>query len=136
MTMDNWKGRSNHAKGKSFNPEGRPRGQTSLEAFYEDPERFLIRHIRWDRFCMALSERPYTGAAAARKAGYSHKSARFIASRLRKKPVIRAIIQRFDAMVYLYSVTNDMEFARSGDVVEKRRQMEARLEEYRRSKRG
>jgi outer membrane protein assembly factor BamB len=37
---------------------------------------------------------PYTGAAAARKAGYSPKSARFIASRLWKKPIIREIHRR------------------------------------------
>jgi len=39
-------------------------------------------------------EPPYTGAAAARKAGYSPKSARFIACRLLKKPIIRDMLRR------------------------------------------
>jgi len=45
--------------------------------------------------CVPFSLKIYTsGAAAARKAGYSPKSARFIASRLRRKPVIREILRR------------------------------------------
>lgn len=76
-------------KGKSANPKGRPRGQTSFEAFQRNPDRFFFYHYRWYRFCFGLMEPPYTGAAAARRAGYSPKSARFIASRLWKKPIIR-----------------------------------------------
>ena len=74
----------------SPNPQGRPRGQNSLAVFSRDPDRFFFRHYRWYRFVHGLMEPPYTGAAAARRAGYSPKSARFIASRLRRKPIIRA----------------------------------------------
>ncbi len=88
--MGNKRGNPAFVKGKSGNPYGRPRGGNSIEAFYRDPEWFFIRHMRWERFCLSLMEPPYTGAAAARKAGYSPKSARFIASRLLKKAVIRA----------------------------------------------
>jgi len=66
----------------SANPNGRPRGQNDLWAFYHYPELFLIRHLRWERFCWGLMEPPYTGAAAARKVDYSLKPSRFIASRL------------------------------------------------------
>ncbi len=76
----------------SANPKGRPKGQNSIEAFYHDPELFDTRHIRWGRFCseLPMTAVPGNGAEAARRAGYSPKSARFIASRLRKKAVIRA----------------------------------------------
>ena len=83
----------------SANPKGRPKGQNSIEAFCRGPEWFCIRHLRWERFCWNLIEPPYTGAAAARKAGYSPKSARFIASRLWKKPIIRAIFNRIKERV-------------------------------------
>jgi len=83
-------------KGISGNPRGRPRGQASLKAFCRDPDRFFYQHVRWYRFCLELIRvgptlwsGPSTGAAAARRAGYSAKSARFIASRLRRKAVIR-----------------------------------------------
>jgi hypothetical protein len=78
----------------SANPKGRPKDQNSIDAFHRDLEWFLIRHLRWERFCWGLMEPPYTGAAAARRAGYSPKSARFIASRLLKKPIIRDILRR------------------------------------------
>jgi len=81
-------------KGKSVNPKGRPKGQNSFEAFCCDPSLFLLRHLRWERLCWALMEPTCTGAAAARKAGYSHKSARFIACRLLKKPVVREMFRR------------------------------------------
>ncbi|MCJ7761164.1 terminase small subunit [Candidatus Bathyarchaeota archaeon] len=89
--MEHIKKRGNPAwvKGKSANPKGRPRGQTSLEAFSRNPDRFFYYHIRWYRFCFELMEPPFTFAAAARRAGYSPKSARFIGSRLWRNPVIR-----------------------------------------------
>ena len=87
-------------KGKSPNPKGRPRGQTSLEAFRRNPDLFKIHHLRWERFCLelitprpGLMSSPRTRAAAARRAGYSPKSARFITSRLWKKPVIREMFR-------------------------------------------
>ena len=80
-------------KGKSSNPKGRPRGQTSLAAYYKDPRLFSLRHIRWSRFALEYIVEVGNGAKAARKAGYSPKSARFIASRLIRNPVIRAMMR-------------------------------------------
>ena len=94
-------------KGKSPNPEGRPRGQTSLEAFRRNPDLFYIHHLRWERFCWGLMEPPCTGAAAARRAGYSPKSARFIACRLWKKPVIREIFRELRDLVHSSIVYRD-----------------------------
>jgi len=121
-------------KGKSGNPLGRPVGGNSIWAFHNDLDHFLNRHIRWERFCWGLTEPPYTGAEAARKAGYSPKSARFIASRLLKKPVIRAILQRHNAMVYLYSVTDNMKYSKTGDVVAKMQAFKARAQDLRQNK--
>ena len=132
--MGNKRGNPAWVKGKSANPKGRPRGQTSLQAYQS--EKHIHRFLRWERFCWALGLPPYTGAAAARKAGYSPKSARFIASRLRKKPIIRAILQRQRAMVYLYSVTGNMQYSTTGDVIEKRQQFEERVRQIRQDKQG
>ncbi len=100
-----------------LNPSGRPRGQTSLQAYQSD--KHIHRFLRWERFCWGLVEPPYTGAAAARKAGYSRKSARFIASRLRRNPVVKYISKKQRAMVELYCFTNNMKYSTTGDVVEK-----------------
>ena len=86
-------------KGKSPNPEGRPRGRTSVEAFRRDPDLFYIHHLRWERFCWGLMLFYGNQTAAARYAGYSPKSARFIASRLWEKPVIREMFRRFRDLV-------------------------------------
>lgn len=85
----------------SANPKGRPRGGNSIEAFYRDPELFDTRHMRWCRFCLGLglTSFPGNGAEAARRAGYSPKSARFIASRLRKKAVIRAKLRELGKII-------------------------------------
>ena len=83
----------------SANPKGRPKGQNSLDAFYQDPSLFKIKHLRWEWFCWGLMGPPYTGAAAARRAGYSPKSARFIASRLLKKPIIRVMLRRIQERI-------------------------------------
>ena len=119
--MGNKRGNANWVKGgKSPNPYGRPMGQSGLAFFKQDPDLFLIRRIRWERFCWGLMEPPYTGAAAARKVGYTLKSARFIASRLlRKNPVIEAILKRQQAIVELYSITGDMSYSTSGNPIEK-----------------
>lgn len=45
---------------------------------------------------MGLLEPPYNNAAAARYAGYSPKSARFIGCRLWKKPVIREMFRLYN----------------------------------------
>jgi hypothetical protein len=120
-------------KGKSANPAGRPRGQNSIWAFLADPAGFECRHLRWHKFCWEYMIWPLNQAKAARNAGYSHKSARFIASRLLKKTVIQAMLQRYSAMVYLHERTRDWEYSHTGDVVEKRRQMEERIRKLRES---
>ena len=68
-----------------------------------------------------MTKNPGNGAEAAGKAGYSSRSAKFIACRILKKPVIRAMLQRQGAMVYLYSMTDNMEYSTTGDVVAKMR---------------
>ena len=78
----------------SANPKGRPKGQNSLAVFNRDPDLFFLHHIRWERFCFDLGLTLGNGAKAARRVGYSPKSARFIASRLRKKAVIRDTLRR------------------------------------------
>ena len=95
----NRRGNPAWVKGISANPKGRPRGRTGVEAYRRNPDLFNIHHLRWQRFCWGLMEPPCTGAAAARYAGYSPKSARFIACRLWKKPVVREIFREFRELV-------------------------------------
>jgi hypothetical protein len=127
------KGNPAWVKGKSPYPQGRPRGQNTLAAYYKDPSLFEIKHIRWQKFCWQYILCAGRGARAARNAGYSPRSARFIASRLIRKPVIRAIWERCQAKVYLYSITGNMEWSCTGDVVEKRRQFEERARQIKRN---
>ena len=110
----NRRGNPTWVKGKSPNPEGRPRGQTSLEAFRRDPDLFFIHHLRWWRFCLelitprpGLMSSPRIRAAAARRAGYSPKSARFIASRLWKKPVIMEAFRELRDIVHSSIIYQD-----------------------------
>ena len=96
------RGNPNWKKGVSANPKGRPRGQTSVDAFYNYPELFEIKHGRWWRFCLkyATAVNKFGNATeAARRAGYSPKSARFIASRLLKKPVIQAKLRELRKII-------------------------------------
>ena len=108
------KGNPAWVKGVSANPQGRPRGQTSLEAFRINPDRFFYHHLRWYRFCLELIRvgpglwsGPSTGAAAARRAGYSPKSARFIASRLRRHPVIREALRELREITSSHKAVQD-----------------------------
>jgi len=94
-------------EGRSPNPGGRPRGTTSLEAYLRDPDWFIILHGRWWKFCRGLMEPPYNQAAAARYAGYSPKSARFIGCRLWKKPVIREMFRLFSYLVDSSTIVRD-----------------------------
>ena len=90
--MGNKRGNPAWVKGKSANPKGRPRGQNSYEVLCNNPGLFFIRHLRWERFCFEYFLVACNGAKAARRVGYSPKSARFIAYRLLKKPIIRATL--------------------------------------------
>jgi len=132
--MGNKRGNPTWVKGKSGNPKGRPKGTNSVEALYRDPTLFMVRHLRWWRFCWALMEPPYTGEAAARKAGYSWKSARSIASRLIRKPIIQEIRRWHNATIYLYGITHDMEFSTRGNVIEKSEQIKERARQIRQEK--
>ena len=78
----------------SANPKGRPKGQNSDAVFCQDPSWFLIRHRRWEKFCWEHIITAANGAESARRAGYSPKSARFIASRLIHKNIIKATRNR------------------------------------------
>lgn len=80
----------------SANPKGRPKGRNSWAVFCNDPSWFLIKHGRWNIFCFELffTKRPGNGAEAARRSGYSQKSARFIACRLRRKAVVNETLRR------------------------------------------
>ena len=110
----NKRGNPAWVKGISANPEGRPRGRTGVEAYRRDPDLFFIHHLRWWKFCLelitpcpGLMSSPRTRAAAARRAGYSPKSARFIASRLWKKPVIREALRELGDLVHSSIIYQD-----------------------------
>ncbi len=91
--MGNKRGNPAWVKGKSANPLGRPCGQNSVSVYRYKPDLFTVRHLRWWRFCFEYILAAGNGAKAARRAGYSLKSARFIASRLIRKEVIREIMR-------------------------------------------
>ena len=80
-----------------LNPSGRPKGSGSMATYLADPKLFENHHMRWWWFCLYYTTaitKIGNATEAARKAGYSAKSARFIASRLLKKPVIREMIRK------------------------------------------
>ena len=83
ITQRKRRGNPNWVKGKSANPAGRPKGSYT---FYPP--------LRWHCFCRELIV-CLNASEAARRAGYSVKSARFIASRLRRKPAVREILRDF-----------------------------------------
>ncbi len=91
--MGNKRGNPAWVKGKSANPRGRPIGQTRLASYRRDPDLFTVRHLRWWRFSLEYIVAMGNGAKAARLAGYSPKSARFIASRLIRNSAVRAIMR-------------------------------------------
>jgi hypothetical protein len=79
-------------KGISANPSGRPKGHYMFYPL-----------LRWHRFCWEYILAAGNGAKAARKVGYSPKSARFIASRLLRKNVIRELLRQCHEKVENYS---------------------------------
>ena len=99
--MRNRRGNPSFVKGTSGNPEGRPKGQSSLATYYHDPDLFDVRHNRWWRFCLEYGSVLGNGAEAARRAGYSQKSSRFIASRLLKRDVIRVKLNEINELTRL-----------------------------------
>jgi len=56
---------------------------------------------------MGLLEPPYNNAAAARYAGYSPKSARFIGCRLWKKSVIREMFRLYNYLTVSSTILRD-----------------------------
>ena len=68
-----------------------------MATYLADPKLFGLRRRKWWWFCLYYTTaitKIGNATEAARKAGYSAKSARFIASRLLKKPVIREMIRK------------------------------------------
>ena len=86
-------------KGVSGNPYGRPRGQTTAQAALHDPDTFFaVKHARWYRLCLELGN-TLNWTKAARRAGYSPRSARFIAWPLRRHPAVQILVRRIWAII-------------------------------------
>lgn len=99
--MGNKRGNPAWVRGKSGNPHGRPIGQTKLASYHREPDLFTVRHLRWLRFSLEYIVAMGNGAKAARLAGYSPKSARFIASRLIRNAAVRAIMREIAGRYHL-----------------------------------
>ncbi|MFC2032510.1 terminase small subunit [Chloroflexota bacterium] len=68
-----------------------------MATYLADPKLFGLRRRKWWWFCLYYTTaitKIGNATEAARRAGYSPRSARFIASRLWRKPVIRDVFRR------------------------------------------
>lgn len=89
----------------SPNRRGRPVGRATTRIALQNPNRFFRKRQRWLKFALQLGLAA-SAAEAARRAGYSVKTARIIACQLRAKPTMQILFSRIN------TVTSDSQLIR------------------------